>query len=111
MAGERELESAAERKAADRRDQRLLHCILVVIDVRQIGLLARFAELADVGAAREGLAGTDQHDRLRLRIGLGALEALQDARAQRIAEAIDRWIIQRDDGNAVADGVRSDFAH
>ena len=111
MAGERELEAAAEREAADRRDQRLLHRVLEIVDVGQVGLRARFAELADVGAAGEGLLRADQHHRLGLRVAFGALQALQDPGAQRVAEAVDRRIVQRDDGDAVADGVWRDFAH
>ncbi len=111
MAGERELEAAAEREAADRGHQRLLHRILEIVDVGQVGLLARFAELADVGAAGECLLRADQHHRPDLRVGCGALQALQDGGAQRVAQAVDRWIVERDDGNAVADGVRGGFAH
>src|SRR5438094_380240 len=63
------------------------------------------------GAAREGLLRADQHHRLGLRVAFGALQALQDPGAQRVAEAVDRRIVQRDDGDAVADGVWRDFAH
>src|SRR5438094_285645 len=101
VAGERELQAAAEREAADRGDQRLLQRILRVVDNRQVGLLARFAELADVGAAREALSGADQHHGLHLRLGRRALETLQDAGAQRIAKAVHRRIVQCDDGYAV----------
>ena len=93
VAGERELEAAAEREAADRGDQRLLHRVLLVVDLGQIGLQARGVELADVGAAGKGLAGADDHDRLHRRIGVGRLQVLQDAGAQRVAEAVHRRVV------------------
>ena len=111
VAGERELQAAAEREAADRRDQRLLQRVLEIVDVGQVGLLARSSELADVGASREALSGADQHHRLDLRIGRRVLETLQDAGAQRVAEPVHRRVVHRDDGYAVADGVWRDFAH
>src|SRR5207244_7818222 len=90
---------------------RLLQRILRVVDLRQVGPLARFAELADVGAARERFAGANQHHGLHLRIGRRALETLLDAGAQRVAQAVYWRIVKCDDGYAVAAGVWRDFAH
>ena len=52
MAAERELEAAAERRAVDRRDDRLADALDRLDDLDQPGRAARLAELRDVGAGR-----------------------------------------------------------
>jgi hypothetical protein len=111
MAGERELQAAAEREAADRGDQRFRQRVLRVVDLRQVWLEARRGELADVGAPGKGLCRSDEDGRLDRGIGLGLFQVLQDRRAQGVAEAVDGRVIESNDGDAVADGVSSDFAH
>ena len=60
------------------------------------------AELADVGAAGEGLAGPGEHDRLDGGIGGGAVEPLYDAAPQLVPEAVDGRVVQSDHGDAGA---------
>jgi hypothetical protein len=67
----------------------------------RVGL--RGPELADVGAARKTLAGTDQHDSPDRRIRLGARDRLDDRAPHLEAKAVDRRIIQAQDGNCAAD--------
>jgi hypothetical protein len=44
-------------------------------------------------------------------VGFGFLDAFHDAGPQLAAEAVDRRVVHRDDGDAVADGIRNRFAH
>jgi hypothetical protein len=115
VAGERELEAAAQSEAADRRDQRLLHRVLLVVDFGQVRPEARAAELADIGAAGEELRRADDHHRLHGGVGIGFLQVLHHGGAQGVAEAVDGGVVEGDDANAVADGVVDDglrrFAH
>ena len=111
VAGERELEAAAEREAADRGDERLRHLVLAVVDVGQVGLDARAVELLDVGAAGERLRRADEDHCLDRGILVGFLEVLHDRRAQRVGEAVDRRVVHADDGDAVAYCVLRDFTH
>src|SRR5207244_13313241 len=53
----------------------------------------------DVRAAREAAPRADQDHCLDRRIRLGAIELLEDAFSQLVAEAVDRRVIERDDGN------------
>ena len=60
MGGQRRLESAAQRRAVNRRDNELVGCFDAVVQVRQPGLLEWLAELGDVGARDEGPALANQ---------------------------------------------------
>ena len=111
MAGERELEPAAEREAADGGDQRLGHLVLQVVDFRQIGLETRRIELADVRAAGKRLRRADDHRGLHRGVAIGFLQAFHEAGAHGVAEAVDRGIVERDDGYAVANSVLGGVGH
>ena len=113
VAAEREFEPAAERETADRRDHRLAEGVLRVVDLRQRGrhVHLRRVELADVGAAREGLRRADDHEGLHRGVGARLLDAVHQGRAQHAAQAVDRRIVHGDDGDAVADGIGCSVAH
>jgi hypothetical protein len=66
--------------------------------------LKRLTGLGNVLAGREGLVGAGQHDAAHRRIGLRRFDPLHDALAQRMAQAVDRRAVERDDGDGVLDG-------
>jgi len=115
VAGEGKLQAAAEREAADRRDQRLGHRVLLVVELGQLGLLAGLVEFADVRAAGKRLRRADQHRPLYGRIAFGLLQVFHDRGAQGVAEAVHGRVVQGDDGDAVTDGIVNNalrrFAH
>ena len=65
------------------------------------------AEFADVRATAEHLASADDHHGLHSGIGLGLLDALDDAGACALSQTVDGGVVQRDDGHAVGDLVGS----
>src|SRR5262249_59550593 len=77
--GERNLETAAERIAVDRRDDRLLarveHLMCALSRYRR---RPPRTELADVGAGDKAPSGADQHHRPDRRVGIAALDTLDD---------------------------------
>ena len=79
---ERDLQSAAERRAVDGGDHRLAAGLDAVADLGQRRRLRRLAELAHVGAGRESALAADQQDDLGLGIGLGLRHAIDDLAAQ-----------------------------
>ena len=112
VAGHRELETAAERVAVNRRDERLAD----VLDVRQARvhgprplerLLARLQLLedVDVGAGDERRAGADQDDRVGGGIVARALDGVADAFRNARAERVDGRVVDGDDGDAIANFV------
>jgi len=72
MAGERDLEAAAERGAVDRGNERLRELSIAISTSARPGGFA-LAELRDVGAGDEGAAAAVQHDRLDLGSAMAAL--------------------------------------
>ena len=103
VAAERELEAAAHADAADRRDHRL-GARLDDADQRaqrRLGRRLRRVELADVGAAGERLAGADDHDRASTcGSALARSSPATIAAAHGVPQAVDRRIVERDDGDA-----------
>ncbi|MNQ70654.1 hypothetical protein D3C85_852980 [compost metagenome] len=61
----------------------------------------RRVEFADVGAARESLAGAGDDDGLDGRIVQRTGQAFDDAQPGAVTQAVDGGIVERDDGNAV----------
>jgi hypothetical protein len=95
VAAERQLEAAAHAGAADGGDDRLggrLDDADHGVEVRFGQRLGRI-ELADIGAAGEGLGAADQHDGLYGRVGHRFVEAGDEAAAQLVAEAVDRRVV------------------
>ena len=68
------------------------------------GLLARLQllEHVDVRTGDERRGRADQDDRVRGRIVAGARDGLADAFGNAGAQGIHRWVVDGDDGNAVA---------
>jgi hypothetical protein len=65
--------------------------------------LTRRAELGDICTGGKCLFVASQHDAVHVRVGLRLLELQHDALTQRMTQAVDRRIVECDDGNAVAD--------
>ena len=114
MAGHGELEPAAERVAMNRGDDRL-RCVLDILQdrVERLGSLERLLarrhrlEDVDVGACHERLAGADEHDRLDGRVVDPSCDRGLDAFQHAGAERVDRRVVDRDDGDAVATSYQS----
>ena len=68
MAGERHLEAAAQRRAVQRRDDRLRHRLDLGDDLAEARGLRRLAEFGDVGAGEKGAPGAGDDDRLDGRV-------------------------------------------
>ena len=99
MAGQRDLEPAAERGAVDRRDDRLGAIFDAVDDLRQHRLLERLgrAELGDVGAGEEGLALAGDDHRLDAVVAFRLLDRRDQALPHRRAERVHRRVVRQDD--------------
>jgi hypothetical protein len=102
VAGERNLEPAAERIAVDRGGDRLLARIEDVVHPlpRDRARPVR-AELTNVGAGNEGAAGADQYHRFDRRVGVAALDTGDDALGHTRRQCVDRRIVDRDDADPV----------
>jgi hypothetical protein len=112
MAGERNLEPAAERRPVDRRHDRLGAILDDVDDLRQHRLLERLgrAELADVGAREEGIPFADDHDRLHRLVGIRFLDRLHQPLANGMAERVYGRVVGGDDKDVVM-AAGGDRAH
>ena len=103
VAGKRDFETAAERGAVDRGNDRLRRCSPSSTSTScRPGALRRLAEFGDVGAGDEGAAGAGQHDRLDGGIGERGLEASTERPWRRRSEGIDGWIVDGQQRDAVA---------
>ena len=106
VAAERQLEPAAHADAVDRGDDRLgARSRARGSRCSRFGSASALGEpnSRDVGAARERLAGAGDDDRLDRRRRRGARRARRRCRdARRVAQAVDRRIVQRDDGDVAA---------
>ena len=73
------------------------------------GLLARLQllEHVDVRTGDERRVRADQDDRVRGRIVAGARDGLADTLGNAGAQGIHRWVVDGDDGNAVATWYRT----
>ena len=71
------------------------------------------AELADIGARDKTAAGADQHHRLDRRVGIAALDILDDALGHPRAQRIDRRVVDRDDPDPIhiLEANQSAFGH
>src|SRR5437773_1366571 len=112
MAGHGELETAAERVAMDCGDDRLRGALdILQARVKRFGARERLLpsrhrlENVGVGSGHECLAGADEDEGLYGRVlhaaGDGVFYSFQDAGPERI----HRRVVDRDDGNRVADFV------
>ena len=101
VAAHGQLQAAAHADRMNRRDHRLGRLLEHLDHRQQMRLLRRAlgAEFGDVGAARKGLARTRDDDRLDAGIGIRLVHPLDDGPARGQAQAVDRRIVQRDDGD------------
>ena len=102
MAGERQLETAAERCAMDRRDDGLgarLDPLEHVVQQRRARLVVEFA---DVGAGDEMPAHCADEDGAYLGVAIGRDCGLEKRRAHRMRQRIHRGMIDRDQRDIAA---------
>ena len=108
VASHRQLQATAQTVARDRGDHRLARFFDRRHHRQQIRCQARFgrAELTYIGAAREGAVAAGEHDRPNGRVGLRRVNGGHDAHPQRQAQAVDRRVVHRHDGDgALAAGI------
>src|SRR5215471_13340254 len=99
MASKRQLEPAAQRGTVQCSDHRLrdrLDRRNHVVEARRLG---RLPELGNVGAGKEGAAGTGDNDRLDRAIVAHLAERLGEPRTHFVLEGIDRRIVDGHDRN------------
>src|SRR5439155_23265001 len=111
VACQRDFETAAERRAVNRGNDRLRRVLHQDKHFGETRRLRRLAEFGDVGARDEGAACAGQHDCLNFRVRDRALHAFEDAAAHRGAERIYRGAVDRDDGDDVMTLEFYHFAH
>ena len=112
--GERQFEPAAQGIAVDRGDDRLLARVEDLVRPpsrhrrRPVG-----AESADVGAGDKAAPGADQHHRPDQRVGVAALDILDDAFGHPGRQGVDRRVVDRDDADPVhiLEAHQSAFRH
>ncbi len=102
MAGERVLETPAQRKAVNRGNDRLGAFFEGVIRAA-LEDRTRLAELADVGPGDEAAPGADQHHRLHRRIGIALVDGRDDALGNPRAQGVHWRIVDSDHADAVFD--------
>ncbi len=87
----------------------LADCSTCAITVCKLGSCSAgfLANSSMLRTAREGLAGTGNHDGLHGGIGIGLVETFQDGAAGGQTQAVDRRVIQRDHGHGCVDLVFS----
>jgi hypothetical protein len=99
---QRDLETAAERRSVDGRDDGLR----AVLDELQHHVQARrrrrLAELRDVGAGDERAARAGDDDRAHRLIGDGLLESLVEAVPDVLAQRVDGGVVDGEHGHATA---------
>ncbi|MCY1230293.1 hypothetical protein D9M72_427010 [compost metagenome] len=105
MAAQSEFKATAQGDTGDGRHDGLAARLDAGDDRAQNGVLqlARRAELGGVRTGGECLLIAGQHDAAHCGISQRGIELLHDAFAQRVAQAVDGRVDQRDDGDAVAD--------
>ena len=112
--GQRDLESASQRRAMHRGDDRL-RCVLDSVEhVGKVGGGGRLAEFGNVGAGDEGPAAADDDDRLDRGIRLRRLDAALEAVANGLRQRVHRRGIDRNQGDLAVDrkvGNRIDGGH
>ena len=102
VAGERDLEAAAERGAVDRGHDRLRRALDHVEHRVQAGLHRRLAELGDVGAGDERAPGADDDDRLDGALRDRLRDPVVQALAYVLAQRVDRRVVDGEHGHAAA---------
>src|SRR2546427_3594160 len=100
MAGERDLEAAAERSAVDGGDDRLRALLDQRQDFVEAGLFRRLAELRDVGAGDERPPGAGDDDGADRRVGGRPCDAIVETLTHVLAQRVDGGIVDGEHGDA-----------
>src|SRR5437867_1621025 len=100
MAGERDLEAAAERGAVDGGDDRLRALLDQRQDFVEAGLFRRLAELRDVGAGDERPPGAGDDDGADRRVGGRPRDAVVETLTHVLAQRVDGGIVDGEHGDA-----------
>ncbi len=108
VADQRDFQPAAERGAVNGRDHRLGRILDRGLHLGQRRPSRRLAELGDVGAGDERLAGAGQHDGLDRVVGDGLLDPRQDAGTDIGRQRVDRRRVDRQHGDAGVHGKVGD---
>src|SRR5690606_5261595 len=87
---------AAQRRAMQRRHNRLGAVFDLADYIGQPWLLQRLAEFPDIGAGNKGTAFANQQQYLCIAVGFPFLECILQARPYSVAQGVDRWVV---DGN------------
>ena len=114
MAGERQLEAAAQSRAVQRRDHRLCRRFDLADHLAEARGPRRLAEFVDVGAGEKGAPGAGDHHRLDGRVAAGLAQRLRKPGADLVLQRVDRRIVGDDNRNpAVAAKIDAgvDIAH
>ncbi|MCR5879821.1 hypothetical protein LRS04_16935 [Phenylobacterium sp. J367] len=97
VAGERGLEAAAQRRAMQHGDHRLLRGLEAVEGVVVVGLGNGPAQLVEVRARQERPAGAGEQDDLGVGVGLSLVEGLPEALADGDVDGVHRRPVDGDD--------------
>src|SRR5262249_38093878 len=111
VAGERDLEAAAERGAVDRGHDRLRRSLHLGQYLLQAGRLRRLAQFGDVGPGHEAAAAAGQPAGPDLGIRDRSLHAFENAAADRGAQRVDGRIANGDDTDGVVPFELDYFVH
>ena len=111
VAAKGHFEPAAQRRPVKGGDDRLLARLVARDDLEQRRLHRRLAELGDVGARDEGAALASEHERLDLGSRLRLRQRVEHPAAQRLAERVDRRVVDPNDSDAAAAFEVDDIAH
>src|SRR6266536_1723875 len=102
IAGQRDLEAAAESRTMDRRDQRLRESFQCLEHIGKGRRFRRPAEFRDVGPGHEGTALARDHDRLDRSVLLPLREPMNDRLPHTNADRVHRWVVDENDADIAA---------
>ncbi len=97
VAGQGQLEPAAQHGAVQRRGNRLRHRLDRGDDIVQARRLGRLAKFGNVRSGEKGAAGAGDHDRLDRGVVARLSQRLGEPGAHLVLQRIDRRVVCRDD--------------
>ena len=111
MATHRNLETAAERLAVDRRDGWLWRGLQPLDHVTEKRRQQRLAELLDVRARKKGLARADDDERMQLTISREPIERGDQTGTHGLRQRVDGRMIDGRETDAAVNGESDGFGH
>ena len=107
VAAERKLKPTAHRNRVDRCNNWLVRQLAGANQRQQIGFSNRFgrAKFGDVSTARESFSCAGDDNSLDRIVCVGFFKSFRKGDAQRVRKTVDRRIVEREDGNAIANFV------